>query len=624
MTGEYMFRNLRNVGVLFCLSLAVACGDDGDEGNNTTDPNNTNNGTTDTNNPTNNDTTPDTNNPTNNDTTVMGTQCNAVGETCTVGDPTRAGFVCEDLGNGAKCSQACTPPAEGAQYPCPSGQVCLAATSGGPTFCAVSQCNGWNDTTSCDAFNYENGATCVGAVNNSFLCLPAGTVAEGGACESDSQCEVGNICLNDICAPICSNDAGCDGEGERCFGDTDPDFLDANVGACVVGCDSYSTGQCPTGQGCFPILEEDGFCIEVGDVPAYEECSAGAMTAQCSEGSTCVTFEAGATTGTCMPRCGTGVESSCDGICLEAFDASPTNNGVCLAGCGLDDYGQNSCAGEFHCRPARGENVCFFDAAGTKAVGDACNPAADGIECVEGAFCEPAGDGTAGVCRAYCDLRDGDTNALLSCSGTEVCQPLLDELGVCGEPCDPTGFTDTSCPAGLQTCLPGDVPICTQSGTTAVGEACESIFENECEAGSICTNRLNVSIFEQADIDAQTDPGVCRSLCDPFGSDCGEGFHCVVDWLNPVEGVGFCLERSQPAPTTQPLGACETAQEACADRGFCAPGAANNICVVLCDPSRPVAEQGCPATLTCTTTTLDPDTGEEVDQSVGAYGLCLP
>lgn len=622
-----MFRNLKNVGVLFCLSLAVACGDDGDgKGNNTTNP--TNNNTTETNNETNNETTPTTTGPTNNDTTVMGTQCNAVGETCTVGDPTRAGFVCEDLGLGATCAQACTPPAEGAQYPCPSGQACLAATTGGPTFCAVSQCNGWNDTTSCDAFNYENGATCVGAVNNSFLCLPGGTVDSGGACTSDSQCAAGNLCFEGECMAICNDDSGCE-TGERCFGDTDS-FIDQGVGLCLVGCDTYSTGQCPAGLGCFPVLEEDSLCEVVGDVEAYEECTPmnpnnPMATNPCAEGSICQRWVTGSQTGVCTPLCGSNIEESCDGTCIPLLNTtSEIVDGVCFQDCGLDDYGQSTCPEDLHCRPFFGESVCAFSPAGTNSVGDPCDPQAATTDCVEGAFCEAAGDGTAGVCRAYCDLRDGDTNALLSCSGTEVCQPLLDELGVCGEPCDPTGFTDTSCPAGLQTCLPGEVPICTQSGPTAVGEACDSIFENECEAGSICTNRLNVSIFEQADIDAQTDPGVCRSLCDPFGSDCGDGFHCVVDWLNPVKGVGFCLERSQPAPTTQPLGACETAQEACADRGFCAPGAANNICVVLCDPSRPAAEQGCPATLTCTTTTLHPDTGEEVDQSVGPYGLCLP
>lgn len=616
-----MFRNLRNVGVLFCLSLAVACGDDGGgKGNNTTNP--TNNNTTETNNETNNETTPTTTGPTNNETTVTGTQCNAVGETCTVGDPTRAGFVCEDLGDGAKCSQACTPPAEGAQYPCPSGQACLAARNGGPTFCAVSQCNGWNDTTSCDAFNFENGATCVGAVNNSFLCLPAGTVAEGGACDSDSQCEAGHICLNDICAPICSNDAGCDGEGERCFGDTDPDFLDTNVGACAVSCDSYSTGQCPAGLGCFPILEEDGFCIQVGDTPAYEECSATATMAQCSEGSTCVTFEQGATTGTCMPRCGSGVESSCDGVCLAPlFDASPTNDGVCLASCGLDDYGQNSCAGEFHCRPARGENVCFFDAAGTKLVGEACDPQADSVDCVEGAFCEAAGDGTAGVCRAYCDLREGDTNSLLACSGTEVCQPVLDELGVCGEPCDPTGFTDTACPAGLQTCLPADVPICSQSGAVANGEACDDIFSNTCAPGSLCTNIVNVGTGTNEDLDA---PAQCRMLCDPFGDDCAADEHCVADALNPTLGYGFCLERGQAQPTTQPFGACETPDTACADRGFCVQFLSGALgCYMLCNPNPAEGEtSGCPGTSQCLTSFQDPMTMEVIDLSIGEYGVC--
>jgi hypothetical protein len=113
-------------------------------------------------------------------------------------------------------------------------------------------------------------------------------------------------------------------------------------------------------------------------------------------------------------------------------------------------------------------------------------------------------------------------------------------------------------------------------------------------------------------------------LCDPFGDDCAADEHCVADLLNPTLGYGFCLERGQAQPTTQPFGACETPDTACADRGFCVEFVGGQTgCYMLCDPTN-AANSGCPGTSQCSLSFRDPDTGEEVDLSVGEYGVCLP
>ena len=223
-----MLRNLTKFGLVCGLAVGfAACGDDDDpKSNNMTTP--TNNMTT----PTNNMTTP-TNNMTNPNN--MAPQCTAVGQNCVVGEPTGAGYVCADPGNGAKCSQACTPPPdEDAQYPCPSGQVCDALTQGGATHCIISQCSGWSDHAACDALGFPNGGTCFGADNNAFLCDPAGPAAKGAACMGESSCGSGLVCFNGTCSNICSGDAACEGD-ERCFGDSDPEFLATNTGLCEVG-----------------------------------------------------------------------------------------------------------------------------------------------------------------------------------------------------------------------------------------------------------------------------------------------------------------------------------------------------------------------------------------------------
>lgn len=278
--------------LLSCLILGTACGGDNNEnsGTNNGSNNTTTNNTTGSNNTVNNTTDP--NVQTNN--TTPEAQCDAANEACVSGEPTNAGFVCvEDV-----CRQECDPEGDD----CRSGSLCGAISDAGPFFCIPSDCNGWLDTSSCSA-----GEQCVAFINDTDLCTAVGDLAEGEACEQTEAnpfpCGAGLFCAFGTCTEICGDDSACDtGEGERCIQDT----LDNGVGVCAVGCDSYSVGQCPAGQGCFPVTEVDGICDDVGSVGPYQPCD---DTNTCGENTACITFQgADALTGAqeiarCLPFC---------------------------------------------------------------------------------------------------------------------------------------------------------------------------------------------------------------------------------------------------------------------------------------------------------------------------------
>ena len=292
-----MNRSLRLACLACCVVFAVSCGKEegnNDSSNTGTNITTTNNGTTNnTDNITpNNNTTPNNdNNPTNNNMPNTGTTCTAVGDAC---DPTMdagAGFACIE----ETCEAACA-----AVEDCPSGQICGQISDGGPAFCIRSDCAGWTDTSCAD------GTKCVGYINDAFLCTPDGGGAVGSACTATEQqqfpCDAGLLCIFGECTELCGGDGDCTAAGEACVADS----IDTGVGFCDVACTSYSLGECPAGQGCFPVTSEQGVCEDVGTVPHYAACD---DMNTCGEGAACIAFQsADAATGApdiarCLPFC---------------------------------------------------------------------------------------------------------------------------------------------------------------------------------------------------------------------------------------------------------------------------------------------------------------------------------
>ncbi len=603
-----MLNRISTLALVGLFTLAAACGDDGDDGKTTTNnsTNNTNNNSTNTNNNS-------TNTPTNN-----ATQCTAVGQTCVAGDATNAGFVCADDGLGAKCLRACTPPVDDEAYPCTSGQLCASLEQGGATACIPSQCAGFQDFAGCDKFNYPNGGLCFGTTNDNFLCLPAGEKTVGVECEEIDECASGLLCQGE-CTQVCANDAACTGDGERCVGDTDADFLNAGAGLCQVGCDSYTTDQCPAGTGCLAVTETDGICLDDNGtsgpggacVAATFDMNDNLVTPSsgCLGGLTCLSFGDGAAS--CVARCNGGAASqtasdaSCpttngSQYCFNLSDPGEesANSGACLDQCDVADYGTDRCTAEnFNCSPFRGvRHVCL--PGGDKAVGDACAPG----ECAEGSYCL-AGGNNMGTCAAFCD-QAAIPNPLLVCGDGQTCDPLGNAayaFGRCGVSCD-TPFADTDCPAGLQNCFPEGAAaagFCSASGAVALGGACAvpTQLPNNCVGGAVCANSYSISPFE--DTSDSNSAGVCMKACTFAGpaDQCGAGQVCGVDFLTFSAGTGICQTIGTNMANTAANAACAEPGKACGPNSMCLGGAGGNQCIRVCELG--AANRGC-ATGTCT------------------------
>ncbi|MEZ4461046.1 MAG: hypothetical protein R3E66_15245 [bacterium] len=605
-----MIKFMTRAALVGTLTLAMACGDDGDsKSNNSTNNNttNTNNNTTNTNNNTtgtNNNTTGTNNNTTNTNNNTAGLQCQQANQDCVVGNATAAGFECLDAGTGPKCLRSCTPPADGDAYPCPSGQACGATEQGGATACIPSQCAGFQDFASCDAFGFPNGGNCFPTENDNFLCVPAGAKAEGVACAADSECAAGTLCT-DVCTKICQNDAACTGEGERCIGDTDPDFLNTGAGLCQVGCDSYTTDQCPEGTGCFPVTTEDGVCVaDRGPGQIGDSCN---QTNGCTGGLVCFRLSS-APDGVCTALCNSGADTqaaadaTCVGngtqFCLDNTDTAAgeepgATTGFCVEQCTAAEYGSDRCSADtYACRPFQGErHVCF--PAGTIEVGQPCA----GGDCVEGSYCLLTGsdDALPGTCTPYCDLAATNPNPNLVCGQGQSCQPIGDEtfaFGLCGLACD-TQIADTDCPANLQTCTieSGDTTgFCSASGALARGAACASPTDvNKCTAGNICANAANVgtALFTSVSqfIAELEQPGTCAQACELFGpaDQCGAGKACVADFVTFGTSVGVCADLGTNMANTASNTACADPGKSCGPNAICVGVAANqNICLQTC------------------------------------------
>ncbi len=110
------------------------------------------------------------------------------------------------------------------------------------------------------------------------VCAPAGTAAQGAACDNVNDCQEGMTCDEGTCRKICcgASDASCD-PGDFCIGFAD-DMGNLGFGACRTpsGCNALTQTGCPDGQGCYPIG---------GD--GTTDCATPAMGAGTMQGASC-------------------------------------------------------------------------------------------------------------------------------------------------------------------------------------------------------------------------------------------------------------------------------------------------------------------------------------------------
>jgi len=171
-------------------------------------------------------------------------------------------------------------------------------------------------------------------------------------------------------------------------------------------------------------------------------------------------------------------------------------------------------------RPAAGEEprgLC--EAAGTATEGMPCVRSDTMPDtCAEGLICN---DGT---CRQWCC--DGN-NA--DCPLGQFCLGGPGSVAICREGAACNVIDGSGCDAGEGCYLAGPDRDCFTAGTLAEGESC--MFIDDCSPGHSC---LALS---------ETDPSLCRKLCDPAmaGADCPTTGTFMCLGIGGVTGVGGCF-----------------------------------------------------------------------------------
>lgn len=284
---------------------------------------------------------------------------------------------------------------------------------------------------------------------------PPATAAIGAACESDTDCGDGLLCLtatsgtfggespaHGMCTASCTVDADCGGNA-YCV----PFDEAGTVSYCIEACETGTAGE----PKCH---ERPGVaCTLLGTVDT---------------GNACTTID----------DCGTG----------ELCDLEAGTCGTIVPGC------LSTCAGDFECESGHSCNFrtgfCAEGAASGEPIGAACDPTAATDPC--NGFClQSDDDETVGVCAAFCTLSDtfvgcgwdGTGSAEAGCIFGTVLSPPGDfgrgDLGLCAALCD----CNEDCAVEGEFCM-GDLG---QNVTTIFGRAgyCRALGDDETESDTI-------------------------------------------------------------------------------------------------------------------------------------------
>lgn len=305
-------------------------------------------------------------------------------------------------------------------------------------------------------------------------------------------------------------------------------------------------------------------------------------------------------------------------------------SGYCIDSCELSDYGKDNCTvDQFSCTEANGRHLCIGQS-GSREPGQSCSSGTFGQPCREGAECR------AGTCYANC-VGGGHPNDALGCRSSTSCQAAEGEFGVCGQTCNPSlgddnadnNFSDTSCPDGLQNCIPSRVDsegnavgaFCSSNGDKAKGATCggghtfRATLDQNCQPGLRCTQSSGFKsgfsgIFtgmwqhQYQDPDnlclpyepAEEDPR-CRETCRLFDGDqeCGPGKGCFPDIAITGSSVaGVCL-RKAGQETKQDQNPCsnKSAGDSCGDNAVCITEGSSLTCYQMPEDQEAETGSGC-------------------------------
>jgi hypothetical protein len=235
-------------------------------------------------------------------------------KSCTMDSDCRMGLVCVTSGGVQVCEPRCTSDEACESGTCDLGTgkctaqnvgaACTTATdcTGGLVCASGAAIPGGYCTRSCGQDACPAGSTCVQYGESDSVCFKD--------CDMNNPCRMGYDCVEDVCVPRCTSNAGC-GSGERC--------------------------DVPTGR-----------CVEAGPAPR-------AIGAACSTGTDCDST-------TCVPLVSGGSTADGGGFCTAdcSMSACP-GAGVCLANaCGQSCTSNADCRDGWVCtpNPMGGPSVC--------------------------------------------------------------------------------------------------------------------------------------------------------------------------------------------------------------------------------------------------------------------------
>ena len=259
--------------------------------------------------------------------------------------------------------------------------------------------------------------------------------------------------------------------------------------------------------GCYsPNIVDRGYaCGDHGECPEHFHCASNHL---CYQGDASID----------MP-----VVCDSDASAPQVCTAEPAKNQTCNPGC------QTGCSGCGWCAVVAGATKCLTAAAGTKNIGDICDPSLKS-SCMPGLYCQPD-CGAVGRCYRFCDSSDKGVCGTGSSCNVSAREPGADGGGIslpftlcslvstcdavsqkgCDMPyaCYPTGNAD---PAS----------VCECAGSYPTLQGCS--FTDQCVRGDNC---IQFGMMSQA---------ICLQTC-MSGGDCPSGTSCQ----NPMPTYGYCM-----------------------------------------------------------------------------------
>jgi hypothetical protein len=305
-------------------------------------------------------------------------------------------------------------------------------------------------------------------------------------CTTSAECRGGEICTDNVCREVCSQDADCDGPLAAC---------DIDAGLCVACTESSDCrgGEICEDQSCVRVAGETcGLLDERCDGNTRYFCEGDELQNEdCPEDSYCL--PADAQSPTCQPQVCEPDALGCDGdaatVCNSSGSALTTlacgprqtcDAGLCVA--------RPCTAGSLTCDGSI-SILCSDDREEIETNCEDCSSSDFGCNCLDGVCepraCEPGASRCAATGTQTCREDGSGYGPINACGAGQSCRS-----GTC---------LDDSCEAGDDVCIDGDAWTCSDDAEFVLSDDCSSselCVDGECET-LLCTPRAVVCVGQQ-------------------------------------------------------------------------------------------------------------------------------